>query len=182
MGDYFGWDIGGVHLKFARLTATPGSASILTRVVPFEIWKDPHGLASRLRSLLDDRQGKHAVTMTAELSDIYPTRADGVRSVLRACAEALPGPPRILDLRGAFLSVNQALDRPLDVAAANWMATARLVARARREGLLIDVGGTTTDIVPIRAGGPRPGPAGPASSAPPSRPWGRPPSRRSPAI
>src|SRR5436309_1392421 len=44
MGDYFGWDIGGVHIKFAKLTAAQASASILTRVVPFEIWKDPDGL------------------------------------------------------------------------------------------------------------------------------------------
>src|SRR5207249_4809018 len=110
----------------------------------------------RLRSLLDDRPGKHGVTMTAELSDLYPTRADGVRSILRACAQALPGPPRILDVRGGFLSVDEALDRPLEVAAANWVGTARLVARARRDALLIDVGSTTTDIVPIRAGEPRP--------------------------
>ena len=156
MGDYFGWDIGGVHIKFAKLTAAQASASILTRVVPFEIWKDPDGLVPRLRSLLDDRPGKHGVTMTAELSDLYPTRADGVRSILRACAQALPGPPRILDVRGGFLSVDEALDRPLEVAAANWVGTARLVARARRDALLIDVGSTTTDIVPIRAGEPRP--------------------------
>src|SRR6266540_3548882 len=120
MGSYFGWDIGGVHLKLAELTTASGSASIRTRIEPFEIWTDPASLGSRLRSLAGDRPGAHAVTMTAELSDVFPTRSDGVRAVLRACAEALPGPPRVFDLRGTFLPLEEALDRPLDVAAANW--------------------------------------------------------------
>jgi hypothetical protein len=156
MASYFGWDIGGVHLKLAELTVVPRFASIRTRIEPFEIWKDPASLASRLRSLAGDRAGAHAVTMTAELSDVFPSRADGVRVILRACAQALPGPFRVFDLRGAFLRLEEALERPLDVAAANWMATGRLAARARREALLVDVGSTTTDIVPIRLGAPCP--------------------------
>ncbi len=157
MAHYFGWDIGGVHLKRARLTvARGGSGSIETRIVPFEIWKDPAGLAKHLRSLLDDREGEHAVTMTAELSDVFSSRAEGVRAVLRACLEALPGPPRVLDQRGRLVSLEDARERPHDVAAANWMATARLVARARANALLLDVGSTTTDIIPIRDGEPCP--------------------------
>jgi (4-(4-[2-(gamma-L-glutamylamino)ethyl]phenoxymethyl)furan-2-yl)methanamine synthase len=42
--------------------------------------------------------------------------------------------------------------RPWDVAAANWVATALAVADAHSDALLIDVGSTTTDIVPIAAG------------------------------
>jgi probable H4MPT-linked C1 transfer pathway protein len=46
------------------------------------------------------------------------------------------------------------------VAAANWMATARLAAqltaRVAGEALLIDVGSTTTDIVPLAGGNPCP--------------------------
>jgi probable H4MPT-linked C1 transfer pathway protein len=172
MADYFGWDIGGVHLKLSRLTCGEATAAILTRIVPFEIWRDPESLARRLRALFEDamagpgtgtrgRAGPppmaaHGVTMTAELSDVFPTRAEGVRSILRACASALPAPPRVLDLRGQLLSLREAMERPLDVAAANWAATARLVGRVRRDALLIDVGSTTTDIIPIRGGEPCP--------------------------
>ena len=42
--------------------------------------------------------------------------------------------------------------RPWDVAAANWVATALAVADAHPDALLIDVGSTTADIVPIAAG------------------------------
>ena len=46
----------------------------------------------------------------------------------------------------------EARARPWDVAAANWVATALAVADAHPDALLIDVGSTTTDIVPIAAG------------------------------
>jgi probable H4MPT-linked C1 transfer pathway protein len=176
MAIYIGWDIGGVHLKLSRLEcAGRGAASLRTRVAPFEIWKDPGGLARRLRELLEEARGAtgdrrdgvgvaspaaiaaHGVTMTAELSDAFPTKAQGVRAVLAACSEALlPAPLRILDVRGDFIGIERAREEPLAVAAANWAATARLASRKRADAILIDVGSTTTDIIPIRGGGPRP--------------------------
>ena len=39
-----------------------------------------------------------------------------------------------------------------DIASANWHASAALIARCCREALLVDMGSTTTDIVPIVAG------------------------------
>ncbi len=177
MAVYLGWDIGGVHLKLSRLElAADGSARLRTQVVPFEIWKDAGGLAARLRSMLEESAGgrpegpavvaAHGVTMTAELSDVFPTRHDGARAILSACseafssAEALSGVPfRVLDLEGRFVDPAEAMERPLRVAAANWMATACVVARAAGAtgaALLIDVGSTTTDIIPVRDGRPRP--------------------------
>lgn len=160
MADYCGWDIGGVHLKLSRLRCRGETASILTRIVPFEIWREPAGLAPRMRVLAGEAAHEpgaaHGVTMTAELSDVFPTRTEGVRSILRACAEALPVEPRVLDRHGALLELREAMERPLEVAAANWAATAHLVGRAVRDALLIDVGSTTTDIIPVRGGEPCP--------------------------
>ncbi|HWE07848.1 MAG TPA: hydantoinase/oxoprolinase family protein, partial [Solirubrobacteraceae bacterium] len=42
---------------------------------------------------------------------------------------------------------------PLRCAAANWMATALLVARSVPDAILVDCGGTTTDVIPLAAGG-----------------------------
>jgi hypothetical protein len=166
MGTYLGWDIGGVHLKLSRLDGLgPGRASITTRVASFEIWRDPDGLQERLRALLGEAcpgaaagsVAAHGVTMTAELSDVFPSRAEGVRSILGACAAALDdAPQRVFDLDGRFLPPEEAMETPLRVAAANWLATARLAAGLTRRGLLIDVGSTTTDIIPLRGGTPLP--------------------------
>jgi probable H4MPT-linked C1 transfer pathway protein len=59
----------------------------------------------------------------------------------------------VLDHAGRLVTPRAALRAPARVAAANWMASATLAARALRDdGLFIDVGSTTTDIVPLGRG------------------------------
>jgi len=168
---YCGWDIGGVHLKLSQLSLGCGAmAPIRSRVVPFEIWRDPGSLETRLRDLLKEITADpgarhavagHALTMTAELSDAFATRDDGVRAILAAAGRALRGASvRVLRHDGGLIPLAEAGRRPADVAAANWMATARLAALAAGSGpaILIDVGSTTADIIPLVGG--RPAPAG----------------------
>ncbi|HET8948556.1 MAG TPA: hydantoinase/oxoprolinase family protein, partial [Candidatus Polarisedimenticolia bacterium] len=154
-----GWDIGGVHLKAAHLLRSGRHIRLLFREQPFEIWREPQRLAPTLRRLGAHAgdAGAHAVTLTAELSDVFPGRAAGVRAVLAAVTEALDTTPfRVLDTQGALLPAAAARRAPLRVASANWMATALLAARHVRRGLLVDIGSTTTDIVPFAGGRPRP--------------------------
>jgi (4-(4-[2-(gamma-L-glutamylamino)ethyl]phenoxymethyl)furan-2-yl)methanamine synthase len=91
-----------------------------------------------------------AVTMTAELSQMFRTKRDGVHFVLDAVSAAFPdATTRVFTTNGRFLTVDAARDEPLAVAAANWAAAARLVAFRHRDAMLVDVGTTTTDIIPI---------------------------------
>src|SRR6185503_1671515 len=46
----------------------------------------------------------------------------------------------------------KAVEKSEAVASANWHATASLTARARQDALFIDMGSTTTDIIPIAGG------------------------------
>jgi probable H4MPT-linked C1 transfer pathway protein len=158
-----GWDIGGAHLKTARVIRRGGRAALVWRQQPFEIWREPARLASTLRRLMEPGDhgaragGAHAVTLTAELSDVFPGRAAGVRAVLAAVGEALGETPfRVLDTTGSLLPAATARRAPLRVASANWIAPALIAARRVRQGLLVDVGSTTTDIVPFAGGLPRP--------------------------
>jgi len=164
MRSYCGWDIGGVHLKLSRLAVTAGAASITTRVRRFEIWKAPGRLADEVRALLAESDATdgpagdsmpHGLTMTAELSDIFASRAEGVRHILQGCAPVFAGMTlRIVDGERGFVDLQEAMERPLAIAAANWTATARLVGRIAPRALLIDTGSTTTDIIPILRGRP----------------------------
>jgi probable H4MPT-linked C1 transfer pathway protein len=86
-----------------------------------------------------------------------------VRAILDACAGALGSREfLVFNLEGKLVPFAQAAERPLSVAAANWVATSLLAARwwaargDRRAALLIDVGSTTTDIIPLRDGRPDP--------------------------
>ncbi len=91
--------------------------------------------------------------MTAELADCFATKREGVAFVLDAFRSAFPGvEPWVYGIDGRFRSANDARQRPLEVAASNWRASATLVARTFDDALFIDVGSTTTDIIPVVSG------------------------------
>jgi probable H4MPT-linked C1 transfer pathway protein len=140
-------DIGGANTKAAWLHGT----SLRTVSRPFEIWRDRDGLAAVLRELATRPADAVAITMTAELSDAFRTKREGVAFVLDA-AEAAFGDPSVLTTAGELISVEAARERPWEVAAANWVATALAVAGEHPDALLIDVGSTTADVIPIAGG------------------------------
>jgi probable H4MPT-linked C1 transfer pathway protein len=143
-------DIGGANTKAARLEG--GSLRTVSR--PFEVWRDRDALAVVLREVADELAARPAdavaVTMTAELSDAFRTKREGVGFVLDAAQGALgDGALSVLTTAGELVSVEAARARPWDVAAANWVATALAVAEAHPDALLVDVGSTTADVIPI---------------------------------
>jgi (4-(4-[2-(gamma-L-glutamylamino)ethyl]phenoxymethyl)furan-2-yl)methanamine synthase len=143
-------DIGGANTKAAWLDG----ASLRTVSRPFEVWRDREALAAVLRDVAAEVAAGPAdavaITMTAELSDAFRTKREGVAFVLDAAQDALgDGPLSVLTTAGELVSVAAARARPWDVAAANWVATALAVAEAHPDALLVDVGSTTADIVPI---------------------------------
>jgi probable H4MPT-linked C1 transfer pathway protein len=149
-----GWDIGGANVKAALVQPRHGVPRVRTVSRPFEIWKDKHGLPAVLKAVAGELMpaDRTAVTMTAELSDAFRTKREGVGFVLDAVRAVTSGPVAVFTTDGGFVDVDTARAEPLRVAASNWMATARLAARRIVDGILVDVGSTTTDIVPIREG------------------------------
>jgi hypothetical protein len=152
-----GWDIGGVNTKVARVERGDLRA-VCGR--PFELQLAPHALTPLLRELAreigvegDVGTTTHAVTMTAELSQMFRTKREGVGFVLDAMELAFPSAAiRVFTVKGCFLAPVEARQLAIDVAAANWAATARVVAARYPDVLLIDIGTTTTDIIPIVGG------------------------------
>ena len=154
--DIFGWDIGGAHLKVARLDASGNVTSVHQLACP--LWRGVGELArsaAPLAGALEARDALHAVTMTGELCDVFPTRADGVRAILTAFAGLVGGDARTRVFAGhaGWLSPREAMSSGAgDVASANWLALATCVAECVGDGVLIDVGSTTTDVIPLGAG------------------------------
>ena len=149
-----GLDVGGANLKAAHTTG-------VARSRPFALWKDPGGLGDALRGLIAEMPAAEslAVTMTGELCDCFESKREGVAFILDAVQEAA-GRTRVEVFcnEGRFVVPEAARGMPLQVAAANWLALATFAGRFAPEGpaLLIDVGSTTTDIVPLRDGRPTP--------------------------
>ena len=153
-GPIIGWDIGGANIK-AALVGRPGHAEAIVAERPFALWREPHRLTDILIETADRLGPAHAmaVTMTAELADCFATKREGVGFVLDALERAFPSVDKsIYGVDGRFRSVEAARQRPLRVAAANWMASATLAARTFRDALFVDVGSTTTDIIPLAGG------------------------------
>jgi hypothetical protein len=156
MTDVLGLDVGGANLKAAH---TRGGAWLR----PFALWKDPAGLPGALRDLLRDWPPFDllAVTMTGELCDCFESKRQGVHAILDAVAATAGAVPvRVWTTDGRFVDLAAARAAPLQVAAANWLALATWAGRHAPDGpaLLLDVGSTTTDVVPLLNG--RPVPAG----------------------
>jgi (4-(4-[2-(gamma-L-glutamylamino)ethyl]phenoxymethyl)furan-2-yl)methanamine synthase len=153
-----GWDVGGANVKAAWLAYEQGRArEIRAASHPYEIWLDKDRLPRVLQRVLQEAAPElpqaMALAMTAELADIFVTKREGVRFVLDHFLAAFPDcPGYALSLSGEFVPSAEARARPLDFAASNWLATAIFAARQYPNCLLVDVGSTTTDIIPILDG------------------------------
>jgi (4-(4-[2-(gamma-L-glutamylamino)ethyl]phenoxymethyl)furan-2-yl)methanamine synthase len=153
MGGVIGLDVGGANTK--AVWRDGGERRTVSR--PFEVWREREALEAVLREVVanaaPDPVEAVALTTTAELSDAFRTKREGVGFVLDA-AEAALGAPRLLALTtsGELVSFTEARARPLDVAAANWVASALAVAGLHADALMIDVGSTTVDVIPIAGG------------------------------
>jgi probable H4MPT-linked C1 transfer pathway protein len=143
-----GLDVGGAHTKAVLVEGERARASLL-RYLP--LWKERTKLGGVLRELRKWGAEGVGVVMTGELADVFPSRAEGVRELVgevgRVWRKAL-----FLTLKGELVGKEEALSRPLSVAASNWVASALLVARGFPDALFVDVGSTTTDLVPIAGG------------------------------
>jgi probable H4MPT-linked C1 transfer pathway protein len=146
-----GWDLGGAHLKAARIEA--GRVRGVVQVA-CPLWQ---GLDRLKAAFAEARQrlgegDMHAVTMTGELSDVFANRAEGVAGLSSVAAETLPGRILVYGGREGWLAPDEVSGRADAVASANWHATATLLARRRADALFVDMGSTTTDIIPITGG------------------------------
>jgi (4-(4-[2-(gamma-L-glutamylamino)ethyl]phenoxymethyl)furan-2-yl)methanamine synthase len=148
-----GWDIGGANCKAYCLDwQEEAQVEVGVQSQPLAVWKEPDRLPHLLAEMARPFQpvDLHAVTMTAELCDVFPSKQEGVRCVLDAVRFALPGNAVwVWTTEGRFRPLGQVHDAPALGAAANWLATATLLARHCPTALLIDVGSTTTDLIPI---------------------------------
>ncbi len=149
-----GWDIGGVNTKAARLAPGPNGPAYWSTCLPFELKHAPRCLALVLaeaaRNVGAAASDPHAVTMTAELSQAFRTKREGIGFVLDALHEVFPGNDLyVYTVDGRFVRPDDARKAPLAVAAANWAATAGLVARLVPTCILMDIGTTSADLIPI---------------------------------
>ncbi len=150
--DWLGLDVGGANLKLAD-----GCGWAASRAFP--LWRQPDRLPAAIAELLAEAPAAAglAVTMTGELADCFATKREGVQAILDAVlAAAQDREVRVYLTTGELVGPEVARRQPLRAAAGNWHALARFAGRFAPNGpaLLIDIGSTTSDLIPLVDGVP----------------------------
>ena len=149
-----GWDLGGAHVKAVLLNAD--GVAVRAMQVACPLWRGMDHLAravDEVMAALEVEVTQHAVTMTGELADIFSSRDEGVQRLAAlmidrfgsAQVRVYAGPQRFV--------AHDAISRfSADIASANWHASASFLATQVEDGLLLDVGSTTSDLVVLHQG------------------------------
>ncbi len=151
-----GFDIGGANTDLAvvEFDADGEIANIRSDHRYLPMWTKKNQLPSTLIDLLGSDNNEIVaigVAMTAELADSYQNKSEGVMDIASIVMDSFDLPVGFVGLRGV-MEYEEVKNTPLDLAAANWIATAPLAAYISSDCILIDSGSTTTDIIPIKNG------------------------------
>jgi probable H4MPT-linked C1 transfer pathway protein len=145
-----GWDIGGAHLKAAVLNAD--RKLLASYQQPCPLWQGLEKLQQAVAAILaqlPERSYRHAMTMTGELVDLFDNRNEGVAQILQTMQALLPDSELwVYAGKDGLLPMGQ-IGQPhyAAIASANWLATASVAAQRCTNGLLVDIGSTTTDVL-----------------------------------
>ncbi|HUU66227.1 MAG TPA: hydantoinase/oxoprolinase family protein [Methyloceanibacter sp.] len=147
----FGWDLGGANIKLAQVE--DGRVSAVAQISCPAI-SDPSKFNQAVATALETcpSEGRHAVTMTGELSDVFPSRAAGVAYLTGLMRKTTGAETLFYSLKDGLIGADAVREHWQDVASANWHASATLAASLGYDGLLVDVGTTTTDLIPLKNG------------------------------
>jgi len=133
-----GIDIGGANTKIASFDGKIRELHYLP------LWKN-----SKLLELLKDiskrlSPEKVGVVITGELTDCFPNKDIGISYIVDAVNSVFKN-AYFLDSSCEFRK-----QKSRNLAAANWMASSSIVGKKYGECIFLDIGSTTTDIIPIK--------------------------------
>jgi probable H4MPT-linked C1 transfer pathway protein len=151
-----GWDVGGAHLK-AVLVDADGNVLVAMQV-PCPLWlglDELHKAIDTVLSRLNHVTDQHVVTMTGELADIFASRTEGVVQITGVMMERLGAKTHFYAGLAGMVASNQITQHAATIASANWLASATFVATKVKQGLFIDMGSTTADLVMLSDGKPQ---------------------------
>ena len=155
MGGVIGLDVGGANTK--AVWRDGDARRTVSR--PFEVWRDRETLDRRRCATSSPRLRRGeppelvALTTTAELSDAFRTKREGVAFVLDAVAGRAAGAvagrsrPRATSSASPRRASGRSRSPPPTGSRARWPSP-----RVHPDALMLDVGSTTADVIPIAGG------------------------------
>lgn len=151
-----GLDIGGANVKAGLIEVSNRNISeCRSQVKYFPLWKDgKEKLSTIIQELYmdivnSDKIDALGITITAEVSDVFKTKQEGIEYILRTIEKQNILNPQVIDYNGDFISIDQAIDDYLTVSSANWAASSKILSKIFQDCILMDIGSSTTDIIPV---------------------------------
>ena len=142
-----GLDIGGANTKAASVDGK------YARSVYLPLWKNSPLEKVLKRINAEQKPEAVAVVITGELADCFSSKKEGLESIMNAACRAFSCPVYFRG-HGGFAGkdmTDSMMGNIMDIAAANWSASAELLARELGTSLFVDMGSTTTDLIPIKS-------------------------------
>lgn len=129
-----GIDIGGANLKVVDDSGTHIHYCPLFEDAP---------IAEILRPYAAGASGPAAVVMSGELADCFRSKQEGIAFIVNAVQQVFP--------RARFYGTDAAFHNGAvpELAAANWLASADYLRQRFPDAVLLDIGSTTADIIPL---------------------------------
>jgi len=135
-----GLDVGGANTKVAS------SDGLFVKIEYLPLWKDAPLEALLCQISNDTNPSALGVVMTGELADCFSDKRSGILHIMGAIERSFSCPIRFWGAKGFGWTSY------LELAAANWSASAALISEEIGDCIFIDMGSTTTDLVPIKNG------------------------------
>jgi len=148
---FVGIDVGGANTKVATSDV---NGFVDTIYAP--LWKNNAILYDVLSEAKQKFEtGEEAeligVVMTGELCDCFETKREGVLHIKRAVSTVFEN-VKFFNTDCNFKDGSEVGKDPLSFAATNWLASAKLVSEQHRDAIFVDIGSTTTDVIPVVGG------------------------------
>lgn len=149
-----GFDIGGATTDLAVVEFNDDNEIINIDInyMYLPMWYEKEKLSKSLMDLIGDKKiDVIVISMTAELVDSYESKREGVLDIAKKCRNVFDYPLFFISNDG-IINYDELIKNPLSVAAANWIGTSALVSIYEEDCIFLDIGSTTTDIIPLKDG------------------------------
>ncbi len=144
---FVGIDVGGANTKIAT-----SDGFVDSLYAP--LWKDKvclYDVLTEVNQKFGTEIEAVGVVMTGELSDCFETKREGVLHIKHTLSATFDA-PKFFDVNCTFKDGSAVDKDPLAFAATNWLASSKLIAEQCQDAIFVDIGSTTTDVIPIVGG------------------------------
>ncbi|MEA1945010.1 MAG: hydantoinase/oxoprolinase family protein [Euryarchaeota archaeon] len=144
-----GIDVGGANTKAVT------SDGYFVTSIHAPLWKNRailYDVLYGIKKKMDETEtASVGAVMTGEICGCFETKGEGVSYIKKAVCKTF-NDVKFLDNRCLFKNSSDVDRDPVSFASTNWIASTMCIAEEYKDVIFVDIGSTTTDVIPIKDG------------------------------